>query len=35
MLSGIGIPPLDREHIWAEIQDSLVHIALEDDEQGQ
>jgi hypothetical protein len=35
MKSGISIPPLDREHIWGEIQVSLVRIALEDDEQVQ
>ncbi len=35
MKSGIGILPLDREQTWGEIQDSLVRIALEDDEHSQ
>jgi hypothetical protein len=35
MKSGIGIAPLDREKIWSEIQDTLVHMALEDDDQVQ
>jgi hypothetical protein len=35
MKSGIGIPSLDREQIWGEIQDSFVCIALEDDKHGQ
>lgn len=35
MKSGLGIPPLDREQIWTEIQDTLVRMALEDDDQVQ
>ncbi len=35
MKSGICFPPLDREQIWTKIQDTLVHMALEDDEQVQ
>jgi hypothetical protein len=33
MKSGIGISPLDREQIWSEIQNTLVLMALEDDDQ--
>jgi hypothetical protein len=29
MNSRVGIPPLDRERIWTEIRDTLVHMALE------
>jgi hypothetical protein len=35
MKSGIGIQPLHRKQIWGEIQDTLVHMALEDDDQVQ
>jgi hypothetical protein len=33
MKSGIGFSPLDREQIWSEIQNTLVLMALEDDDQ--
>jgi hypothetical protein len=35
MKLGIGIPSLDREHMWTEIQDTLVCMSLEADEKVQ
>ena len=35
MKSGLGIPPIDKEQIWSEIQDTLIRLALEDNEQIQ
>jgi hypothetical protein len=33
--SGLGIPPIDREQIWGEIQDTLICLAHEDYEEFQ
>jgi hypothetical protein len=35
MKSGLGIPPIDKEQIWSEIQDTLIHLALKDNVQIQ
>jgi hypothetical protein len=33
--SGLGIPPIDKEQIWGEIQDTLIRLAHEDYEEFQ
>jgi hypothetical protein len=33
--SGLGIPPIDKEQIWGEIQDTLICLAHEDYEEFQ
>jgi hypothetical protein len=35
MKSGLRIPPIDKEQIWSKIQNTLIHLALEDNVQIQ